>query len=127
MSILQELNIFCETGVDRDFKEALIRELLLLPDKIHAVERSLLTIQKEFTGAKDTLADKETELLLGDQINGKNAETRQAQLRQLTAEERKKAKELEEVIADKKIFVEKLQNEFKALRSIAQIIGAEVM
>lgn len=106
-------------------KNDLIKRLMELPHEIEKGERFVIDASLDVQRAKDVLATKEAELLLGDTINGKNAESRAAQLRQATTEERQAVTEAEQTLAKMRVILNRLQNEFRALQSVATLLGAD--
>jgi len=110
-------------------KQELIKRLLELPGEIETWERDVIYSQCGILEAKNQLANKETELLLAKDedgkpiINGKNAEIRNAQLRQMTKEIRNKIVDAENTLIQKKATLNHSLNKFKALRAIARLMG----
>jgi predicted protein tyrosine phosphatase len=108
-------------------KSALIKRLMEIPGEIRHGETVLIDLMYDAQAAKDQLASKEAELLLSGAIDGKNAEIRNAQMREDTTMEREAVAEAERILALHRIDLTELQNEFKALRSISQLLsGTEV-
>lgn len=115
------------SNTNRDFREAVIELLIALPQEIRVAEEKVLVTQLRLADAKNELATKETELLLAvdDQgkplIDGKNAEVRAAQIRQLTRSERESIASLERELMCLRLELSHLQTEFSALREIARL------
>ena len=107
-------------------KTDLMAQLQALPDEIYNAEIKVLEAQKGVTQAKEFLAAKEADLYAEGLIDGKNAEIRNAQLRQLTAEERSGVALAENRLAQCRINLSCLQNQFSACKAIAGMFkGAE--
>jgi len=69
-------------------KQDLIVALADLPGAINFAEVTILEAQANVTKAKEALSTKEADLYSENKIDGKNAEIRAAQLRQLTTQDR---------------------------------------
>lgn len=107
-------------------KNFLVSCLNTLPNDIYNAEIKVLEAQKGVTQAKEFLAAKEADLYAEGLIDGKNAEIRNAQLRQLTAEERSGVALAENRLAQCRINLSCLQNQFSACKAIAGMFkGAE--
>ena len=104
-------------------RNTLIQRLLDTPGEIKHGEKVLLDCLNALQRAKDRLTEKETELILAGAIDGKNAETRTAQMRQMTATEREAVAEEEHVLSLHRCDLNNLQNEFKALQAVARLIA----
>jgi len=107
-------------------KQGIIQRLMELPGEIEQAENDLIEAQAEVQNAKDDLTNLEGELLLSGAIDGKNAEQRAVQMRQLTIIERQNLAEAEQSLAGSRAHLNKLQNTFKALRSVVRLISGEV-
>ncbi len=104
----------------------LIQRLSEMPGEIAKAEVELIGRQRVVLQAKQELERKETALLLNPEaINGKNAEVRQAQLRQATEAEQRRVDSAEEQVALQRVTVAQLRGEFEALKAIAQLLGRE--
>ena len=103
-------------------RQQVIDRLLKLPQEIEETEVALLDAQVGALAAKETVADREAELLVSGVIDGKNAETRSAQVRAATEAERLAAREAENAVSRCGIRFTALCNEFKALISAAALI-----
>lgn len=107
-------------------KQEIINQLLELPRKIHQTELLLNQVYYEVQVKKDNLTAKEDQVLLSGVIDGKNAETRQAQLRSLTVEERQAVQQAENQINKVKAELNRLLNTQANLRAIAKLlVGGE--
>lgn len=106
-------------------KAELITELELLPSRIEAVERDVLTQQQEVSKAKEALANKEADLYTEGKIDGKNAEIRNAQLRQFTTQERNEVARAENDLNLARIALNRHRNEFSAYEAIAGIFKGD--
>ena len=103
-------------------KQAVIYRLTELPGEIEERENDLLDAQEELNRTKEALIDKQNELLVIGVIDGKNAEIRFAQMRNLTSEERAAITQAETYVAASRINANRAINQFKAYRAVAQII-----
>ncbi|MFD0682406.1 MULTISPECIES: hypothetical protein [unclassified Paenibacillus] len=109
-------------------KSSIVYRLLELPAEIAAAETKLLDANALLLGAKAELQHKEDGLYVGVfeddgmKIDGKNAEIRNAQLRQFTEVERHAVAAAEDGVAIQKHHLNKLLNEFKALQSVADLL-----
>lgn len=103
-------------------KNICLSMLQTLPRDIKEAEHDLVEASMELQDAKDLLADKEAELLVNGKIDGKNAELRAAQMRELTKKERDSVALFENNVARTKIKLNAAGNEFKAWRSIAGLL-----
>jgi hypothetical protein len=102
----------------------LISRLTDLPAQIHAEEEHLLLLEKGLAAAKEHLTLTEDRLLLSGAIDGKNAETRGAQLREQTDASRAAVAELEASTAAARTRVRLKQNEFSAFKAVARLLAA---
>jgi hypothetical protein len=105
-------------------KQGVIDRLLLVPTEIDSFEGMVLALGALVQSAKDELEVKESELLAGTTIDGKNAETRKAQLHQQTESERKAVRDAEDQYAKAQREVRRLYNEFSALRSVTRLLAS---
>jgi hypothetical protein len=112
-------------------RQELLAELLAMPDRLENGERSLFEIEAKAQAAREALADREAETLLGLRedgtplLAGKNAEVRGAELRLLTATEREALGEVERELTGAKLVLRCEQNRFAALRSAVRLLAAE--
>lgn len=108
-------------------KHQIIDRLVTLPDLIAQAEVYVIESAEDLQVAKDSLAKMEGDLLLGNisgvLIDGKNAEQRQAQIREHTQDERKDLFEAETALAEARTEYNRLLNELKALQSVARLLG----
>lgn len=102
----------------------LINYLQAIPGQIEQAEQSVLIAQEAIFTAKDVLSAKEAELYSEGKIDGKNAEIRSSQLKQLTVPERNELVKAENDIAQARIKLTRLQNNFAAYRAIAGLLKA---
>lgn len=111
-------------------RQELVLKLQKLPEEIEKAEKAVAEAAEWVENARNSLVDRESALLSGKvegvEINGKNAETRQAQLREATKHERAAILETEGVLSDRRVALNRLHNELKVLRSIAQLLSGEV-
>lgn len=104
-------------------RENIITRLLELPAAIAAAETAILDLEQVKQEAAGSLQRVEDDLLLNSiLIDGKNAETRAAQLRNLTQDTRGYVQRLELQKAGLAVTVRNLNNEFAALRSVARLL-----
>lgn len=104
-------------------KQEIINQLLAIPEKIYDAEFKALNAHYGVQKQKDVLIAKEDELLLAGAIDGKNAETRQAQLREFTYKERKGVSQAEEDLNFYKTELNRLLNTQSNLRAIVRLLG----
>lgn len=107
-------------------KQTIISRLLELPAEIAKAEQAVIEAQITLESAKNILTDAESYLLIGEKINGKNAEIRAAQLREHTKVEREAVTLAGDTLAQRSVYLRSLQNELKVLQSVALILGGEV-
>jgi hypothetical protein len=102
---------------------ALIDQLGRLPGMIETAEADL----QELEAAKRSLAfqieGKEAGLLAAGQVEGRNAEERQARLRQETCSERQSLLVLEQRLAGAKRVLRYRENEFAAARALVRLLS----
>jgi len=103
-------------------RKEIIERLFSLPEEIRTAELDVFSQQLGITSAKDVLSAKEAELYTEGVIDGKNAEIRTAQLRQLTIKERNDVARAENDANMARIKLNYLHNEFKALQTVAYLI-----
>lgn len=107
-------------------RQIVIEQLEKLPTQIETAEMRILQLQIKLDTSKEELKDREGELQLEGAIDGKNAEIRAAQLREMTKAEREKVQKYEYFLAEKKIELNRLLNELRAYRNIARLLETEV-
>lgn len=109
----------------RDYSTQLLKQLSELPAQILAAERKVAELQQKQRAAQDALKARESDLLLGRdpqvQIDGKNAETRAAQLTQATAAERAAIRELEAALAQANADLDYLKYTYRAVVQAAHL------
>ncbi|SFF22516.1 hypothetical protein SAMN04487969_11924 [Paenibacillus algorifonticola] len=103
-------------------KQALINRLLELPSEIAAAEDIVLQEHMLVVSAKESLQQKEDSLLLGNVIDGKNAEIRAAQVRQFTEHEREALADAEMRLKNAVARLGKGKDELRALRAVADLL-----
>jgi hypothetical protein len=103
-------------------KQDLVKRLLELPAEIEKAEESVLQANSRLIDAKDMLQQKEDDLLLGNLIDGKNAEIRAAQVRKYTAHERETLAYAELTLKNAAKRLECYHVQFKAFRAVADLI-----
>lgn len=103
-------------------KQEIFERLLALPTEIAKAEDAVIESHRQVISAKDTLQQKEDDLLLGDMIDGKNAEIRAAQTRQHTKRECLNLSNAELHLKNNVARLGKLCDEFRALRAVANLL-----
>jgi hypothetical protein len=103
-------------------KQELVQRLLELPAQIEKAEEAVLQAHARLIDAKDMLQQKEDDLLLGNTIDGKNAETRAAQVRKYTAHERETLADAELNLKNAASRLERYHVQLKAFRAVADLI-----
>jgi len=100
-----------------------------LPKEIAAAETAVCNAADKVQQAKDILTDLEGSLLLGKinglAIDGKNAEQRQAQLREYTKAPREQLQARERELALVRVQLTAVQNEFKSMLALARLLDPE--
>lgn len=96
----------------------MISIMLGLPPRITEAETELVKATIAVKKAEDALADKEAELILSGQINGKNESERKAQLNTLTKEERAALLSAQEEQLKAKLAYNSVVNELRVLRTL---------
>lgn len=104
-------------------KQSIINRLLALPAEIAASEEAVLQANGRLVLAKDALQQKEDSLLLGNVIDGKNAETRAAQVRSYTQHEREALADAELMLKNASVRLTAQRNELGAMQAIAGLLG----
>ncbi|MFC4305756.1 hypothetical protein [Cohnella boryungensis] len=103
-------------------KQSIINRLLTLPTEISEAEEVVLQANGRLVVAKESLQAKEDSLLLGNVIDGKNAEIRAAQIRQYTEHEREALSDAELNLKNAVARLGKVRDEFRALRAVAELM-----
>lgn len=103
-------------------KQQIIERLLALPAEIAAAEESVLQANGRVVLAKEALQVKEDSLLLGNVIDGKNAETRAAQVRSFTQHERETLADAELMLKNAVARLGRARDEFRALQAITELL-----
>lgn len=111
-----------ETTLNRT---GLISDLLALPAELAAAEGDLLAAQRALTTAKELLEDSEAAAVLSGAADAKNAESRTAQVRQLTEAPREAVRQAQDRANRTAIALRVLQARFSALRAVARLLGGE--
>jgi len=107
-------------------KQAVIFRLTELPGEIEDRENDLLDAQEELNKAKEALIDQQNALFESGAIDGKNAELRFAQMRNLTSKERAAVAAIETNVAAARINLNRVVNQFKAYRTVAKLLDQGV-
>lgn len=105
-------------------KQDLVSLLANLPGQINRAEIDILVAQDAVIKSKDALSAKEADLYTEGKIDGKNAEIRNAQLKQLTIPERNEIAKAENALSMARIHYNLLQNTFSAYRAISGLLKA---
>ncbi|MNW37025.1 hypothetical protein D3C74_140560 [compost metagenome] len=103
-------------------KQVIISRLLELPREIASAEDAVLSANNQLVQAKEVLQQKEDDVLLGNLIDGKNAEIRAAQMRQHTELERENLSESELKLKNAAVRLSKLKDELRALQAAASLL-----
>lgn len=109
-------------------KQLIVDRLLALPTEIVAAELLLINLQNNLLEAQNTLQHLKDGLYIGvweDQgkkIDGKNAEIREAQMRQYTTLEQNGVNRATELVNRQRFEVTRLQNELTALRAVVDLL-----
>ena len=106
-------------------REGLIERLLALPGAIAVCELELLEAETARGHFQAHLTTVEDQLLLGGTLDGKNAETRAAQMRTATMVCREQLDEVQATLARRKVSLHHLQTEHSSLKAIARLMAAE--
>ena len=107
-------------------KLELIEKLSTLPELIAEQEKAVINANSQVLASKSILTEAEDVLILSGAIDGKNAETRNAQLRAKTASEREGLQKAENEVSIRRAKLNFLTNELAAYRAIAGMLkGAE--
>lgn len=101
--------------------EYITRKLITLPHRIYKQEARIIQQKEGIAEAKLNLQKKEAELLTSGVVDGKNKETRDAQLLNLTQDERDTLTELETLLQQQLIVLNFLNNLFSSYRAIARL------
>ena len=103
-------------------KQDIINRLIDLPHEIEAAEKEVIKTANKAREAKETLTAKEDMLLVNGLIDGKNAETRAAQLRAQTTVERQAVQHAENELSVTRAYLNKLLNTQANHRAIAGLL-----
>ena len=103
-------------------KLELIEKLSTLPELIEAQEQVVIAAYGQAQESKAILTEAEDVLILIGQIDGKNAETRSAQLRAKTASEREAIQKAENELSVARAHLNRLNNELTVCRAIAGML-----
>lgn len=101
--------------------EYITRKLITLPHRIYKQEARIIQQKEGIAEAKLNLQKKEAELLTSGVVDGKNKETRDAQLLNLTQDERDTLTELETLLQQQLIVLNFINNLFSSYRAIARL------
>ncbi|MGF7050382.1 hypothetical protein J2T13_004920 [Paenibacillus sp. DS2015] len=107
-------------------KQDIVVRLLALPAEIAKAEEEVLQANESLVSAKELLQGKEDDLLLGNMIDGKNAEIRAAQMRQNTVHEREILAEAELNLKNEVTRLGRLRDEFRALQAVTSLLKGDV-
>lgn len=106
-------------------RNAIIARLLELPGEIKDAEDEVIEAVDILQGQKSKLTEKQDTLLLSGSIDGKNAETRNAQLREKTTDEQFSIRQAENDLSVAKAHLNHLLNEQSNLRAIAGLLKGD--
>lgn len=101
--------------------EYITRKLITLPHRIYKQEARIIQQKEGIAEAKLNLQKKEAELLTSGVVDGKNKETRDAQLLNFTQDERDTLTELETLLQQQLIVLNFINNLFSSYRAIARL------
>ncbi len=101
--------------------EFIEQQLLKLPELIYNQELLIFDLKKKVEEAKQTLKDKEAELINAGIIDGKNKEARDAQLMMLTKIQQKELFEAEQKYQEAIIKLNLLRNYQSTYKSICRL------
>ena len=100
----------------------LINKLASLPELIEEKERDVIHAYWQVQDSKTILTEAEDVLYLSGTIDGKNAETRNAQVRTNTISEREAVQKAETSLSIEKAKLNRLNNELVIYRAIAGML-----
>ena len=103
-------------------KLELIEKLSTLPELIAEQEIDVINANLQVLASKGILTEAEDVLILSGAIDGKNAETRNAQLRAKTAKEREAIQDAENDLSVARVELNRLNNELSVCRAIAGML-----
>lgn len=103
-------------------KLELIEKLSSLPELIAEQERAVINANLQVQDSKNILTEAEDILLLSGQIDGKNAETRNAQMRAKTVSEREGLQKAENQLSIDRARLNRLNNELAVYKAIAGML-----
>ncbi len=107
-------------------KLELIEKLSSLPELIEEQEKVVIAAYQQVQESKIILTEAEDVLFLSGQIDGKNAETRTAQVRAKTVNEREGLQKAESLLSAERAKLNRLNNELAVYKAIAGMLkGAE--
>lgn len=125
-------------------REQIIERLTNLPTAIELAETQLIAAEQRLRVTTAVLEDAKTQFMLGKiriidggqsawvtasepPINGKNAEQREAQIRDLTAPWRADVESAQAEATRRRLDHNRAINEFRAMRSIAALLAGEAV
>jgi hypothetical protein len=104
----------------------IINKLASLPDLIEEQEKVIIAAYQQVQESKSILTEAEDVLFLSGQIDGKNAEIRNAQMRAKTVNEREGLQKAENLLSAERAKLNRLNNELAVYKAIAGMLkGAE--
>jgi hypothetical protein len=106
-------------------RDEILTALSKLPSQIERAELALLACRQAEDRQEEAARGAEAALLLGGSIDGKNQESRAAQLRLEMAGYRATAAELQEKTARAGIKLRRLQAEFSAAKAAARLLAGD--
>lgn len=102
--------------------DTIVARLLALPGELAEAELLLIQCEADKREAATRLQDAEDQLLLAG-LDGKNAETRAAQVRAATLTEQLLMARAEEALAYRRAVLTKLRSEHSSLRAITRLLS----
>ncbi|MGB9812431.1 MAG: hypothetical protein ACPLRZ_11605 [Thermovenabulum sp.] len=105
-------------------KEWIISRLQILPEEIEKAEEEVIKATINLEKAEEELSEKESELILNGEINGKNETERKSQLTMKTKAERNKVEEAKHGLMKARLKYNRKVNEYRSVRAIASLISS---
>lgn len=105
--------------------QELIQKITVSPEAVLAAGNHVVDIQEKIAFAKGVLEGKKADLILSGEINGKNQEARDAQVRKALGEDLDIISNLEIQLKRAQVEYEATKEEAKGFRAIALLLGKE--
>jgi hypothetical protein len=106
-----------------DYVKTTIDVLTSLPAQIEAAELAVLSDELKLMGLREALLQQEDDLLLRGTIDGKNERVREAQLRELTANQNIAVAGLESNLRIKRLGLRVLETRMTATLALAELLA----